>query len=98
MRKSEIKWHLCDKEQPKKTGSYLVSSKRNPGRVFQSRYYAPQTWSNGYRLEGGWSLRHPRGERVKIYCWAELPEAPMPDEFCQKPTVTRKKKTPKITC
>lgn len=92
MAKSEIKWHLCDKEQPKKTGSYLVSSKRNPGRVFQSRYYAPQTWSNGYRLEGGWSLRHPRGERVKIYCWAELPEAPMPDEFCQKPTVTRKKK------
>lgn len=50
MAKSKIKWHFCDAEQPKKTGSYLVSSKRNPGRVFQSRYYAPQTWSNGHRL------------------------------------------------
>ena len=48
--------------------------------------------ADGKRIEGGWSLRHPRGERVKIYCWAEIPEAPMPDEFCQKPTVTRKKK------
>lgn len=54
----QIKWHFCDKEQPKKTGSYLVSSKRNPGRVFQSRFYAPQTWSNGHRLEGGEVSHH----------------------------------------
>ena len=85
--KSTIEWHLCKDGEPKKDGTYLVSSMRNPGHTFTSRYYAPKDG----RTEGHWSLRHPRGERVKIYCWAELPEAPMPGEFCQKSTVRRKK-------
>ena len=77
MNKSEIEWHFCDVEEPKETGSYLVSSMRNPSRVFQSRYYKPHPLPGG-RMAGGWSLKHPRGERVKIYCWAELPAAPQP--------------------
>lgn len=40
-------------------------------------YYKPHPLPGG-RMAGGWSLKHPRGERVKIYCWAELPAAPQP--------------------
>lgn len=74
--KSTVEWHLCKDGEPTEDGTYLVSSLRNPGHTFTSRYYTPKIWNDGKRTEGGWSLKHPRGERVRIYCWAEIPEAP----------------------